>query len=95
MKKLHYDNSKDLYEGLITENDDGAQSQVAMVFPTSREEYGFKFAASLVMYEALKTASTRIHNMIRYEKEGEYRITMQRELKQILAALAKAEGKLQ
>ncbi len=54
MKTLHYDDSKDLYEGIIVEIDDGVQSQVAHVFPDFREEYGYKFAAALDMYEALR-----------------------------------------
>jgi len=54
MTELYYDDSKDLYEGLITEIDDsGQQNQIAHVFPQGRE-YGRKFAASLRMYEALK-----------------------------------------
>ena len=52
--KLYYDNSKDLYEGLIIEDDNGVQSQVAQVFPAFRDEYGNLFAAAPKLYEALK-----------------------------------------
>ena len=55
MAELYYDDSKDLYEGLITEEDDsGQQIQIAQVFPQGRE-YGHKFAAAPEMEMALKT----------------------------------------
>ena len=43
-----------------------------------------------LMYEALKVATARIHNQIRYET-GEMREQLQKELSQCLSALA-AEG---
>ena len=52
--RLYYDDSKDLYEGLITEIDEqGIQSQVAQVYPAYREEYGRLFASSPLLYEKL------------------------------------------
>ena len=52
-------------------------------------EYCPKHKSAPDLYEALKVATTRIHNHIRYET-GDYRVTLQEELKQGLAALAKA-----
>lgn len=49
-------------------------------------------AAAPDLYEACKVGATRIHNHIRYE-HGDYRTMLQRDLKQLLAAIAKAEGK--
>ena len=45
------------------------------------------------MYEALKVAEARIHNEIRHHPEaGDYREILQDELRQIMHALAKANG---
>lgn len=52
-----------------------------------------KHSAAPDMYKALKIAATRIHNHIRYE-QGEYREMLQRDLKEILKALAKADNKV-
>jgi len=64
MTKLYYDNSKDLYEGLIIEIEDGIQSQVGEIYPAFRDKYGLLFAASPDMYKALKVclATNRCHN---------------------------------
>ena len=85
-KTLHYDDSKDLYEGLITESNDGTQSQVAQVFPSFREEYGYKFAAAPDMYEAIKFATTELHSN-RWEQ------SWSKVMQKLEQALAKAEGK--
>ena len=85
MTKLVYDDSKDLYEGLIIEIDNGNQNQVAQMFPNFRQKYGKLFAAAPDMAEALKLyishhAGTRGHYCSECHNEIE-------------KAFAKAEGK--
>ena len=53
--KLYYDNSDDLYEGLIIEDDNGVQNQVGYVLPAFRDKYGRLFTAAPFMYEAIKS----------------------------------------
>lgn len=79
--KLYYDDSKDLYEGLITEEDNGVKTQIAMVLPAGRE-HGRKLAAALDMYEVLK----QVQPYVSYTGHPGL-------LKLINEALAKAEGK--
>ena len=64
-------------------NDEGVMEFVANVH---------LIAAAPRMYEALKVASTRIHNSIRYEPAGEYRVMIPKDLRQIEQALAEADG---
>ena len=54
MTKLVYDDSKDLYEGLIIEIDNGNQNQVAQVFPNFRQKYSKLFAAAPDMADLLE-----------------------------------------
>lgn len=44
------------------------------------------------MHKALREATTRIHNHIRYETEGEYRELLQKTLRECESVLAKIEG---
>ena len=89
--RLYYDDSKDLYEGLITEIDEqGIQSQVAQVYPAYREEYGRLFASAPDMYEALK------QNIVDYKvlcQRKPKNTLLQTRLAMAQKALAKAEGK--
>src|SRR3990167_4516342 len=70
--------------------------ELARVFLHNGEQ---KFNAHLIsaapdMYEALKIAEVRIHNEIRHHPEaGDYRKILQDELRQVMKALAKAEGR--
>lgn len=45
--RLYYDNSRDLYEGLIIEIDNGVQNQVGQIFPEFRAEYGELIVAAV------------------------------------------------
>lgn len=106
--RLYYDNSKDLYEGLIIENDNGVQNQVGQVFPAFRDKYGKLFASAPDMYEALtKLLNTGICDIC-YEDDcgGEFACTKgkygepcnchetKRQAEEdCYKALAKAEGK--
>jgi len=76
---LYYDNSKDLYEGLIIEDDNGVQNQVGYIFPAFRDKYGVLFASAPEMYEALKS----VNNM---------EVSPDESAVLVIEALAKAEG---
>ena len=86
--KLVYDDSKDLSEGEIIGIEGINQYQIGMILPKFREEYGYKFAAAPLMYEALKAfdeyVSTNFPANIRLKQIA---------IERMEQALAKAEGK--
>ena len=73
--------------------DDGTRLKGKIIATVNESENAHLIAAAPRMYEALKVASTRIHNSIHYEPTGEYRVMMQKDLKQIEQALAEADGR--
>ena len=61
----------------------GSQNPITPKTFTELKANAHLIAAAPRMYEALKVASTRIHNSIRYEPAGEYRVMIQKDLRQI------------
>ena len=60
----------------------------------TKKEDALLDAAAPALYEALKVAEARIFTEIRHHPEaGDYRETLQNELRQVMAVLAEAEGK--
>lgn len=81
----------DVYPSVITGDHIICQCQNTQLSLPENEANAQLISAAPDLYEELKKAATTIHNMIR-GTEGEYRETLQAQLKEILKAIAKVEG---